>query len=75
MIHLLTFQTIKQCIVFFCNLGGIEIFQFLDPPDPPTLRKIGNYNFPRSANKINKYLDKISSSGKICQFIEGPKKI
>ena len=32
----------------------------------------GNYNFPRSTNKIN-FFDKISSPGKICRFNEGPK--
>ena len=32
----------------------------------------GNYNFPRSINKIN-FFDKISSSGNICRFNEFPK--
>ena len=32
MIHLLTFQSIKQCIVFFQILGGIEIFFIPHPP-------------------------------------------
>ena len=31
----------------------------------------GNYNFPRSTNKINIF-DEISISGKNCQFNEGP---
>ena len=37
--------------------------------DPYTI-PLGNYNFPRSTNKIW-FFDEISTSGKICQFNEG----
>ena len=43
-----------------------------DPYMVPYMISCGNYNFPRSTNKIL-FFDKISTKGKICWFNEGLK--
>ena len=43
-----------------------------DPYMVPYTIPPGNYNFPRSTNKIQ-FFDEISISGKVCQFNEGLK--
>ena len=43
-----------------------------DPYMVPHTISWGNYNFPRSTNKIQ-FFDKISTSGRICRLNEGLK--
>ena len=67
------FSSNSQKMTLWCKKKSLPTqMDLYNPYMVPHTIPWGNYDFPRSTNKIS-FFDEISTSGKICQFNEGLK--